>query len=289
MRICCYVNKSNLFIFIKIDGILEKYSRDNKMGACFSKEQPKEHPYTRFEKTPRHYTTLGEDNANEIMRSIARNGQKPLCCFSPNCNRKNPDHNLEFSHDPLNYNGKNASKEQCRKVYPPPSSQSLLGGGCASSFQEPLDESLVKNAGCAIITSDSIVFVVEKCSGKLNFPCGQREPNERSFPCALRETEEELGCNPFQTGIRFGHTWTFVRSHISRKTGKKSQSVIYVFDHSQSVDWFNRSFRPNDECSDIVVMPISSFVQNVEERPTIFRFPESMKQFVEQLKDRKLI
>jgi 8-oxo-dGTP pyrophosphatase MutT (NUDIX family) len=196
---------------------------------------------------------------------------------------------LEFSHDEFNYNGKIASKEQCRKVYPPPSSQSLLGGGCASSFQEPLNESLVKNSGCAIITSSSIVFVVEKCSGKLNFPCGKCEPNEGSIQCMGRETNEELGFNPFQYGICIDHKWTFVRSHISRKTGKKSQSVIYVFDHSQSVDWFIRNFRRNDECSDIFVMPISSFVQDVEERPTIFRFPESMKQFVEQLKDRKLI
>lgn len=268
---------------------LEKYNRNNKMGACFSKEQQEEHPYTRFEKTPRNYTSLGEDNANEIMQRIARNGQKPLCCFAPNCNRNNTDHNLEFSHDPLNYNGKIASKEQCRKVYLPPSRQSLIGGGCASSFQEPLDENIVKNAGCCIITSGSIVFVVEKCSGKLNFPCGKCEPNERSLTCAGRETNEELGFNPFQNGIRIDHMWTFVRSHISRKTGKKSQSVIYVFDHSQSVDWFIRNFRRNDECSDIFVMQISSFVQDVEERPTIFRFPESMKQFVEQLKDRKLI
>jgi 8-oxo-dGTP pyrophosphatase MutT (NUDIX family) len=268
---------------------LEKYNRNNKMGACFSKEQQEEHPYTRFEKTPRNYTSLGEDNANEIMQRIARNGQKPLCCFAPNCNRKNPYHNLEFSHDPLNYDGKIASNERCRKVYPASSRQILLDGGCESSFQEPLNENIVKNAGCCIITSGSIVFVVEKCSGKLNFPCGKCEPNEGSLPCAGRETNEELGFNPFQNGIRIDHMWTFVRSHISRKTGKKSQSVIYVFDHSQSADWFIRNFRPNKECSDIFVMPISLFVKDVEERPTIFRFPESMKQFIEQLKDRTLI
>lgn len=182
------------------------------MGACFSTEQPKkqpnEHQYIRFE-------------ANN------QNGQKPLCCFAPNCNQTNPDHNLEFSHDLFNYNGTIALKEQCRKVYPPPSSQSLLGGGCASSFQEKLDESLVKNSGCCIITGGSIVFVVEKRSGKLNFPCGKCKPNEKSLPCAGRETNEELGFNPFQNGIRNDHMWTFVKSHNSLKTGK-SRNLLFT-------------------------------------------------------------
>ena len=246
------------------------------MGACFSKEQPNEQSYTRFEKTVKEDTHLSEDN----MQSITRNGQRQLCCFAPNCNRKNSEHHLEFSHDEFNYNGTIASKEQCCKVYP------LIGGGRASSFQKQLDESIVKNAGCALITGDSIVFVMETAYGKLNFPYGKRNSNETSLSCALRETKEELGFNPFQSGIRLGHKWTFVRSHTSRKTGKKLQSAIYVFDHSQSVDWFNQNFTFNKECSNIVVMPISLFIQNVEQRPEIFRLPESMKQFVGQLKER---
>lgn len=247
------------------------------MGACFStepkeqpKKQPNEHQYIRFE-------------ANNP------NGQKPLCYFAPNCKRQNTTHHREFSHNMHNYNGTIASNDQCCRVYQTQSSQSFRGGGCVSSFQEPINESIVKNAGCAIITSGSIVFVVENCSGKLNFPCGKSIPNESSLSCAFRETEEELGFNPFQSGIHLNHKWTLVRSHTSSKTGKKSQSVIYVFDHSKPAEWFNHNFRSNDECSNIFVMSIKQFVEEVKNRSTIFRYPESMKQFVEQLKERKLI
>ena len=249
------------------------------MGACFSREKPNEQSYTRFEKTVKEDTYLSEDNMNEIMQSITLNDQRQSCCFASNCNRKNLDGALNFSY----YNETIALKEQCCKVYP------LIGGGRVSSFQEKLDENIVKKAGCALIIGDSIVFVIEIDYGKLNFPCGKRNSNEKSLFCAFRQTKDELGFNPFQSGIRLGHKWTFVRSHTSRKTGKKSQSVIYVFDHSQSIDWFNENFNFNKECSDIVVMPISLFIQNVEKRPEIFILPESMKKFAEQLKDRMSI
>ena len=151
-----------------------------------------------------------------------------------------------------------------------------------SDYQKAIFKDIAKGEGhTVVIARAGSAKTSSLVEGSKYIPKGKK-----SLFCAFRQTKEELGFNPFQSGIRLGHKWTFVRSHTSRKTGKKSQSVIYVFDHSQSIDWFNQNFNFNKECSDIVVMPISLFIQNVEKRPEIFILPESMKKFAEQLKDR---
>lgn len=252
------------------------------MGACFSRQQKEEVQYTRYRPRPIDYTSLGEDTRRGIV-------QKPLCFFGNNCTRRNLEHTREFSHDEYNYNGTRASKAESCKRYPDCSvSQSHLGGGSSGMVQQPksyLDESCVRNAGLALITSDNSIILVREKNRKLNFPSGMREKNESSLGCAIREAEEELGIrtnqqvsNVFNSGLHTNQ-WTFVKQHRNL-----SQTAIYVFLHEQSSDWFNSNFRPNSECSAIVMMSIPDFIRNVEQSTYIFRFPESMMQFVAQLK-----
>lgn len=268
-------------IFYKNYSVIVRYTLSN-MGACFSIQQKEEVQYTRYRPRPIDYTSLGEDTRRRIV-------QNPLCYFGKNCTRRNLEHTRKFSHDEYNYNGTHASKAESCKKYPDCSvSQSHLGGGSAGMVQQPksdLDKSCVRNAGLALITSDNSIILVREKNGKLNFPSGTRKENEPSLDCAIREAEEELGIRTNQQVLNMFHRglhtnqWKFVKRHRNL-----SQTEIYVFLHEQSSDWFNSNFRPNSECSAIIMMLIPEFIRNVEQSPHIFRFPESMRQFVAQLK-----
>ena len=257
-------------IFYKNYSVIVRYTLSN-MGACFSRQQKNEVPYTRY-----------------IPNKRITNHKKQ-CFFGLNCTRQNEKHWNEFSHDEFDPNHTRASKaESCKQYHDSSVSQSHLGGGSAGMVQQPksyLDESCVRNAGLALITSNKSIILVREKNRKLNFPSGMREKNEPSLGCAIRETGEELGIrtnqqvlNVFHSGLHTNQ-WTFVKQHRN-----SSQTAIYVFLHEQSDDWFNSNFRPNSECSAIVMMSIPDFIRNVEQSPHIFRFPESMMQFVAQLK-----
>jgi len=207
-------------------------------------------------------------------------------------------HACEFSHDPQNYNGTVGSKDACCKAYQEEIFQTSLGGGCvgrirhrqpppppppsAAIVREGLDESIVTHAGCAFFTSDGCVVCVMDHSRKVNFPCGDRNRSETVLGCAVRETGEELGFDSLN-GQHVNHKGTFVKTHDSERTGRRTQTAIYVFQHSQPSSWFIQNFRKNDECSAIVVMPISTFQYNVEHNPNMFRFPESMAEFAAKM------
>ena len=253
------------------------------MGSCISKQQDEEVPYTRYTPTrPIDYTSLGKDTSRGIV-------QKPLCFFRNNCTRRNPNHTREFSHDECNYNGTCASKAESCKEYPDCRvSQSHLGGGSAGMVHQPkpyLDEKDGQNAGLALITSDKSIVFVTDTNGKLNFLSGTRKENEPALGCAIRKAGEKLGIRTNQQVLNLFHRgldtnlWKFVKKHLNL-----SKTAIYVFLHEQSDDWFNSNFRPNTECSAIIMMSIPDFIRNVEQSPYIFRFPESMRQFVAQLK-----
>jgi hypothetical protein len=148
-----------------------------------------------------------------------------------------------------------------------------------------LDEKDVRNAGLALITSDKSIVFITDTNGKLNFPSGTRKENEPALGCAIRKAGEKLGIRTNQQVLNLFHLgldtnlWKFVKKHI-----KLSQTAIYVFLHEQSSEWFNSNFRPNSECSAIIMMSIPEFIWNVEQSPDKFCFPESMSQFVAQLK-----
>ena len=208
-------------------------------------------------------------------------------------------HVREFSHDPQNNNGTVGSREACCKAYQEETSQTSLGGGCvgriryrqpppppppppsAAIVREGLDE-CTTNSGCTFFTSDGYIACVIDHSGKVNFACGDRNPSETVLGCAVRETREELGFDSLH-GEHVNHKGTFVKTHDSKRTGRRTQTAIYVFQHSQPSSWFIQNFRKNNECSAIVVMPISAFQYNVEHNPNMFRFPESMRQFAAQM------
>lgn len=268
-------------IFYKNYSVIFRYTLFN-MGACFSKQQDEEVPYTRYRTRPIDYPSLGEDTRGGFV-------QKPLCFFGTNCIRQNQEHIGNFSHDEYNYDGTRASKDESCKKYPDCRvSQSHLGGGSAGMVRQQksyVDERFVINAGLALITSDKSIVFVTDTNGKLNFPCGKRNENEPSFGCAIRKAEEKFGfkhnyavLNLFHSGL---HTnlWKFVKKHPNL-----SQTAIYVFLHEQSSDWFNLNFRPNSECSTIIMMSILEFIWNVEQSPDEFCFPESMRQFANELK-----
>ena len=148
-----------------------------------------------------------------------------------------------------------------------------------------LDDCYFRNAGLALITRDDFIVFVVDSSSRLNFPSGKRETHEKSLDCAIRETEEELGIQRNQQVLKEFHNglhtnwFTFVKKHRN-----SSQTAIYVYRHTKSSNWFIENFRPNSECSAIFVMSIPDFISNVEQKPDYFRFPESMTQFVAQLK-----
>lgn len=271
------------------------------MGSCFSKinnDDDISAPYSEFHngnyrkvQNVDYHSYFGDfDRQMSNERCINRMNQKPLCFFGKDCTRQNQKHFDVFSHDEFDYNGVRASKNDSLKKYPDGnSSQSHLGGGCAQIVHPRpdsfLDERMVRNAGLALITCNgSIVLVIEK-TGKLNFPSGELEKNETSLGCAIREAGEELGIQKkqgvmyeFHSGIS-QNIMTFVKTHHHL-----SKTVIYVLCHKQSSDWFSKNFSPNSECSAIVMMSIPDFIRNVEQTPHYFRFPESMTQFVAQLK-----
>ena len=219
-----------------------------------------------------------------------QNKTRTLCHFGAGCTRKSSMHVREFSHDPQNNNGTVGSREACCKAYQEETSQTSLGGGCVGGirYRQPpagqeLDESLVTHAGCAFLTSDRrIAMVSESASNKWNFPCGDRNPGETSMACAVRETREELGFDPFVNKCVTRKS-TFVKTHVSKRTGKRTQTAIYVFQHDYHSSWFNQYFRQNNECSAIVVIPIEDFQYYVRNNANLFRFPESMAEFAAKM------
>ena len=224
-----------------------------------------------------------------------KNKTCPMCYFGAGCKRKSSMHACEFSHDAQNNNGTVGSREACCKAYQEETVQTSLGGGCAGGIRyrqppppppaaivrERLDE-CTTNSGCTFFTSDGYVVCVVDHSGKVNFSCGDRNPSETVLGCAVRETREELGFDSLN-GQHVNHKGTFVKTHVSKRTGRITQTAIYVFQHSQPSSWFIQNFRKNNECSAIVVMPILTFQYNVEHNPNMFRFPESMLQFAAQM------
>ena len=286
------------------------------MGACFSK-QPKSDDdlLARLLNNPKYVESMGalsriregnmstqkqtrsnihphlrDDQFEQVLGANLKQ-TRPMCCFGPECTRKSPMHAREFSHNRQNYNGTVGSREACCMQYPA-ETQTSLGGGCVGAIRyrqphtpivtERFDESIVTHAGCAFITSDSHIVMVVDQTNRLNFPCGDLNQGEISLDCAIRETGEELGFNPF-VDQNVLHKRTFAKTHISKRTGKRTQTAIYMFEHAQPSSWFNLHFRQNKECSAIFVIPIPIFQYNVEHNPNMFRFHESMAEFVAKM------
>ena len=109
------------------------------------------------------------------------------------------------------------------------------------------------------------------------FPMDSLDNARIVIDSAHHETHEGV-MYEFHSGIS-QNIMTFVKTHHHL-----SKTVIYVLCHKQSSDWFSKNFSPNSECSAIVMMSIPDFIRNVEQTPHYFRFPESMTQFVAQLK-----
>ncbi len=289
------------------------------MGACFSKSRDEyDDAVNRLLSNPKYVESIGalhhccyekmseqtpkqtpKQNATDPCWSFdhpqhflaaMQNKTRPLCYFGANCIRKSTRHAREFSHDPQNYNGTVGSKEACCMQYPEETGQTSLGGGCVGGirYRQPpagqeLDESLVTHAGCALLTRDRrIVLVLESASNKWNFPCGDRNPGETSMACAVRETREEFGFDPFVNKCVTRKS-TFAKTHISKRTGKRTQTAIYVFQHEYPSSLFNKYFRQNKECSAIVVIPIDDFQYYTQNNAYLFRFPESMAEFAAQM------
>lgn len=292
----------------------------NKMGACFSKQPNSDDDlsarllsnpqyvkdisaFSRMrdkqmftpKPTPKPTPSIFDDphwsfDFPQHVLFAMQNRTLPLCCFGANCTRKSSMHFREFSHDPQNNNGTVGSRGACCMKYPEETAQTSLGGGCVGGIRyrqppsgEELDESIVTHAGCAFITSDrNVVMVLESPLNKWNFPCGNRNQGETSLACALRETREEFGFDPF-VDIRVTQKPTFVKTHVSRKTRERTQTAIYVFEHEKPSDWFKIHFQPNNECSAIVPMHIDHFQHHLRNNADIFRFHDSMEEFAAKM------